>query len=131
MTERMCKTCGKVFYGHHKALYCCEECKPIRSHHVKKDKAAAATKVCDICGGEFSVMGFPQHRIACEKKHLPDPDNPKFSNAESMGDRKKSETVYRLPDPASIPRVPETIKEQPEEKQEEVKGDGKFRGFFC
>lgn len=38
--EKICKTCGKSFTGHHKALYCSPECVPKRSHKKKPAKAA-------------------------------------------------------------------------------------------
>lgn len=42
MKEKICKTCGKPFTGHHKALYCSPECVPKRSHKKKPTKPAKA-----------------------------------------------------------------------------------------
>ncbi len=41
-TEKICKTCGKSFTGHHRALYCGPECVPKRSHKKKPTKPAKA-----------------------------------------------------------------------------------------
>ena len=40
--EKICKTCGKSFTGHHKALYCSPECVPKRSHKKKPASPAKA-----------------------------------------------------------------------------------------
>jgi hypothetical protein len=40
--EKICKTCGKSFTGHHRALYCSPECVPKRSHKKKPTTPAKA-----------------------------------------------------------------------------------------
>lgn len=45
MIEKKCKTCGGMFTGHHKKLYCKPECIPKRSHKKKSVKEKPTPEV--------------------------------------------------------------------------------------